>query len=581
MFLTGSWNEVTLETDVLIVGGGIAGCMAAIRARERGADVTLVEKGNTRRSGGAATGIDHCWAYIPHIHGPEYSVEDMVEDHAQQAGGFIFRDLVYTIASNSYQRILDLERFGVPMRDENGAFRLVKKIHRVPSFVHFAGRDLKVVLTNEVRKRGAKILNRVMITDLIVKDGEIAGCVGVSTRDQEIIVVKAKSIIIATGNVFRLYRNPTGLPFNTGFPPSETGDGHALALRAGAKLLNMEFVTMQTGPKNFQRCGRGSYVPGVIRNGLGLPLGESPGDMTGATMDGRDGAGMQTVPGSWSVGAMKAAVESPLGFLRELREGRGPIYMDCTANTAQQIEYIHWALKNEGNTVFLRYLEQEGINLGKQLVEFTAYEPKLSAGNSGIYINIRCETSIPGLYAAGDVIGGVKRSVTPGALSLGWLAGEQAAERSRGREHLDLELAKEETVRERRELIYRFSDRRSGATWQEAQIALQNIMDYYGGLVRSETLLQAGIDHLTRLRLRMQKEAYAGNPHELYRIFEILNLTDIAEAIMSVALVRKESRSVPGHHFRADYPGQDDANWRKFLAVKRDGTRMMISPVNF
>ncbi|MHB1407631.1 MAG: FAD-dependent oxidoreductase, partial [Desulfitobacteriaceae bacterium] len=227
------WPETVIETDVLIIGGGIAGCLAAIRARELGVDVTLVEKGNTRRSGSAATGIDHCWAYIPPIHGPEYTVEDMVEDHTRNAGGFIYQDLVHTIASNSYQRILDLERFGVPMRDENGAFRLVKKIHREPSFVHFAGRDMKVKLTNEARKRAVRILNRVMVTDLLVRDGEIIGCMGVNTRQPEVFLFKAKSIVITTGSVFRLYRNPTGMSFNTGFPPSETGDGHAMAFRSG------------------------------------------------------------------------------------------------------------------------------------------------------------------------------------------------------------------------------------------------------------------------------------------------------------------------------------------------------------
>lgn len=579
--MTEPWKDVILETDVLVIGGGIAGCMAAIRARELGADVTLLEKGNTRRSGSAATGIDHCWSYIPHIHGPECSVEDIVEDHARNADGFIFKDLVYTIASNSYQRILDLERFGVPMRDEKGDFRLVKKIHRVPSFIHFAGRDMKVKLTNEARKKGVNIINRVMVTDLVVKDGEVAGCVGLSTRIPEVFLIKAKSVVITTGNIFRLYRNPTGLPFNTGFPPAETGDGHAMALRAGAELINMEFITMQTGPKNFQRCGRGTYVPGIIRNGLGLPLDEKTRDLTRPDPTGRDGTGANIIPGAWSVGAMEAEVESPLGFIQALQTGRGPIYMDCTGNTKAQTEYIEWALRNEGNTVFLDYLAQEGLNLGKNPIEFAVYEPKLSESNSGLHINVRCETSLPGLYAAGDAIGGVKRAVCPGALTLGWLAGEQAAGRSRAVKYSALNLVKERVVRERREMINQLSSRRAGASWQEAQLALQNIMDYYCGLVRSETLLKAGLGHLSRLRARVLNEAYSANMHELYRNFEIFNLLDIAEVIITTALDRKESRVKPGYHFRADYPQQDDVNWRKFLSVKRDAGGISVAPVAF
>lgn len=567
VILSEMWPETVIETDVLIIGGGIAGCLAAIRARELGVDVTLVEKGNTRRSGSAATGIDHCWAYIPPIHGPEYTVEDMVEDHTRNAGGFIYQDLVHTIASNSYQRILDLERFGVPMRDENGAFRLVKKIHREPSFVHFAGRDMKVKLTNEARKRAVRILNRVMVTDLLVRDGEIIGCMGVNTRQPEVFLFKAKSIVITTGSVFRLYRNPTGMSFNTGFPPSETGDGHAMAFRSGVELVNMEFTTTQTGPKNFQRCGRGSYVPGVLRNALGRPLGDPQNDMTVGTGN------------AMAVGAIQKALESNLAFFQEVKEGRGPIYMDCTANTPAQIDYIRWALHNEGNTLFLRYLEQEGIDLGKHPIEFTVYEPKLSAGNSGIHVNTRCETNIPGLYAAGDAIGGVKRSVLPGALTLGWIAGEQAAERSRTRKHMVKDLAKEKEVLERKELIRELTGRKSGATWQEAQLALQNIMDHYSGLIRSETLLQAGLDHISRLRQRMLREIYVKNPHDLYRTLEIFNLADIGEGIMWAALTRKESRFVPGYHFRADYPQQDDVNWRKFLAVKRDGPKTIVTSI--
>lgn len=579
--MTRSWQKINLKTDVLVVGGGIAGCMASIRARELGADVVLVEKGNTRRSGCAATGIDHCWSYIPHIHEQECSVEDLVEDHARNADGFIFKDLVYTIASNSYKRVMDLERFGVPMRDKNGSFRLIKKIHRVPSFIHFAGRDMKVTLTREVRQKAAKILNRVMATDLILKDGEVVGCVGISTRAQRIFLIEAKSIVMTTGNVFRLYRNPTGMAFNLSHPPSETGDGRAMALRAGADLINMEFATMQTGPKYFERCGRGSYVPGVIRDGFGQPLGETAKDLP---RDSDFQEAMQrtgTAPGARAIGVLHTAVESPEGFRKTLQEGRGPIYMDCTGNTQEQIEYIEWALRNEGNTVFLNSLEQEGLSLSKDLIEFSAYELKISNGNSGLQINTHCETSLPGLYAAGDAIGGVKRAVCPGALTLGWLAGEKAAGRSQTRTHCNLDLSREEIVRQRGEMIDALSAGSRNATWQEAQLALQNIMDDYCGMARSETMLKTGLSHLTGLRKQMYDEMKATNPHEVYRTCEVHNLVDIGEAIMATALARTESRFNPGYHFRTDYPRPDDENWRKFLAVRRAGARLVTIPVNF
>jgi succinate dehydrogenase/fumarate reductase flavoprotein subunit len=574
-----SLQDIQLKTDVLVIGGGIAGCMAAIRASELGADVLIVEKANTRRSGCAATGIDHCWSYIPHIHGEACSVEDIVEDHAKNAGGFIFKELVHRIADNSYERILDLERFGVPMRDENGVFRLVKKIHRVPSFIHFAGRDLKAILTKTVRSRGIKILNRAMITDLIVKEGEIAGCVGISTRSQELFAIRAKSVVLTTGSVFRLYGNPTGMPFNLSHPPSETGDGRAMALRAGAALINMEFITMQTGPKFFERCGRGTYVPGVLRDGSGKRLGTPAEHPANGSDSGSKRIDSSVAVNARAVGALHAAVESPEGFMKTIQEGRGPIYMDCTANSREQIQYIEWALRNEGNTVFLDHLSQEGFGLDKQMIEFSVYEPKLSNGNSGLYINSSCETSLPGLYAAGDAIGGVKRAVCPGALTLGWFAGEQAAGAARRAVCADFDFTGEKEVKHRKEMVSMISNGQGDATWQEAQLALQNIMDDYGGLVRSETMLKTGLSHLSWLKKEMLSDINAANPHERYRTLEVFNLITIGEAVMTAALTRTESRLKPGYHFRADYPSPDDTNWRKFLTVRRENGHLVTDTV--
>lgn len=547
------------DTEVLIIGGGIAGCMAGIRARELGVRATVLEKGNTLRSGGAATGIDHCWTYIPEIHGKMLSVEDLVDDHADFAGGMIDRSLVRMIAENSYSRVLDLERFGMEMRDSNGQFRLIKKIHRSPTFLHFAGRDLKVKLTNEAKKRGAAIDNRMMVTDLLVEDGRIAGALALSTREGRWYVYRSKTVIISTGGVFRLYRNFSGMPFNTSHPPHEPGDGHAMAFRAGARLLNMELVNVHTGPKNFNRAGRGSFVPGLMRDGLGQPLGKA---------------------GARDQKALDRTAEG-VGLYRKILEtGQGPIYMDCTGNTPEQNKYIRWALYNEGNTSFLNYLDEEGIDLNKDLIEFTVYEPKMNGGQSGIEINTRCESSLPGLFAAGDVIGGMKRAVCPGALVTGWSAGESAALLSRELPAVKPGARSAATIRQRVDLASSFLAREQGSSWLEAQLALQNIMDYYAGRVKSASLLGAGLSNILSLREQAVAEIKASNSHELYRAMEVLSLIDVGEMLITASYSRKESRGID--FCRADYPQQDNENWLKFITLRKENSRTVVEtrPVN-
>lgn len=541
----------TMDADVLIIGGGLAGSMAAIHARDLGASVIVAEKADTRRSGCATTGVDHCWTYIPEIHGSQLSVEDLVADHTAHAGGFVDQEIATFIATHSYERLLDLERFGVPIRDADGKFRLVKKIHRVPTFLHFAGRDLKPKLTRQMRRRQVKLVNRVMVTDLLTQGHQVVGALGIGTRSADLFVFRAKSIILATGNIYRLYMNHTGSPFNLSFPPHETGDGHAMAFRAGAELLNMEFTTIQTGPKNFQRCGRGTYVPGKVIDALGQPVGNG------------SSAGRERH-------AMDRAVESEHDFEAVLREGRGPIYMDCREASDEETAEIRWGLNNEGNQAFMTYLEDEGIDLQRNRIEFEVYEPKGGSGKAGIAINSRCETSLTGLYAAGDVIGGMTRSVSPGAFTLGWQAGEIAAHFAQEQgSAATLDRLNEETIGEQSNLFQNILSRPQGASWKEGQAALQSIMDYYVGRVRSETMLNAGLTRLRRLRSDAQSELAARSPHELLRCLEVLSLIDAAEVIALSARSRLESRFGP-EHYRADFPETDNEHWFCNTALKRE-----------
>lgn len=542
------------DADVLVIGGGLAGSMAAIRAADLGGSVIVAEKADTVRSGCAGMGVDHCWTYIPEIHAKELSVEDLVSDHVAHAGGFVDPEIATFIATHSFERMLDLERFGVPIRDDRGGFRLIKKIHRVPTFLQFAGRDMKVKLTEQMRASGVRIVNRVMMTDLLVDEGRVVGALGLGTRTADLHVFRAASVILATGNIYRLYPNRSGMPFNLAFPPHETGDGHAMARRAGAELLNMEFTTFQTGPRGFQRCGRGTFVPGQVIDGRGNPIGTGqPGDHV--TMD--------------------RSVESEHEFERILRQGRGPIYVDCRGATDADVDIIRWGLQNEGNWALLDYMDARGIDLQRDTLEFGVYEPKGGSGKAGVAINARCETGLEGLYAAGDVIGGVTRAVAPGALTLGWHAAEIAMQAGRDRDPARLHDEAESIVASRRELCEAMLARPFGASWREGQAALQSHMEYYVGRIRSETMLEAGIARLRRLRDEASGELRAGDPHELQRCLEVMSLVDAGESIAVSARAREESRFGP-EHFRADHPDVDDEHWLCNTAQRWTGDRVEV-----
>jgi len=560
----------TLEADVLVIGGGLAGCFAAIRASEMGASVIVAEKADTRRSGCASTGVDHCWTYVPEIHGPDFSVEDLVKDHTEYAEGFVDQEIATYIASHSFERLLDLERYGIPIRNDEGELSLIKKVHSVPTFLHFAGRDLKPKLTRQARRAGAKIVNRVMVTDLLTKGGRVVGALGLGTRTGEVTIFRAKAVVLSTGNIYRLYQAKSGVPFNIAFPPHETGDGHGMALRAGAELLNMEFTPFQTGPRNFQRCGRGTFVPGKTVDAKGRPIDEDAA------------LSSEEVAADGTRKTMDRSVEFEHTYDRVLREGRGPIYIDSRGLSEKELAVIRWALPNEGNTSLMNYMDERGIDIRKDRLEFEVYEPKGGSGKAGIAINHRCETSLPGLYAAGDVIGGVTRAVAPGAFTLGWQAGERAAAFAGGQDAEALDTTGEDLVQKRHDLWEQILSR-SGprtATWQQAQAAMQSTMTYYASRWRSDTMLEAGLDRLRTLRDDATAELAATNPHELYRTVEILSLMDSAEMIMVSARARTESRFGP-EHTRADFPDTDESWYcNTGLRKERDGFRTYKKPFN-
>ncbi|MEI9475766.1 MAG: FAD-dependent oxidoreductase, partial [Deltaproteobacteria bacterium] len=316
-------EQEQIKTDVLVIGGGLAGCMAAIRASEiiGSENVLVVEKSNVRRSGNAATGVDHTWSYMPEIHGPMgFTIEQLVEDHVSAMGQFQDADLIYTVASTIVDRIRDMERWGFPVRT-GGEYDYVQKIHRVPTFLHWAGRDQKVLFMRELYRRDIKILNRVMVTGLVKEEGRVVGAIGVGAKEARFFVFCAKAVIVTTGTTARLFPGPTSWEFNRGTNPYGTGEGLAMAFRAGAEVTGLEFLYGHTGPKNFAKKGRGTWI-GVAEDARGEPIGKV-----------RQVADPKKID---------LSVESPGDMIRAYRDGRAPVLMNCSGVSDEEFSYMRW-----------------------------------------------------------------------------------------------------------------------------------------------------------------------------------------------------------------------------------------------
>jgi succinate dehydrogenase/fumarate reductase flavoprotein subunit len=246
-------------------------------------------------------------------------------------------------------------------------------------------------------------------------------------------------------------------------------------------------------------------------------------------------------------------------LFEDLRLSRGPIYMDCRGISEDDYDFMTWGLSNEGNIALTNHLKEEGIDIRKHAVEFMTYE--MSSRGGGILFNEKSETSLKGLYAAGDeYFGGLSDAAT-----FGWIAGENATGYAKKSGTVKIDSKAMADIKEKKELLDKIRNREVGATWQEVNVAISQIMYDYAGLVKSQALLRAGLAHLLRLKKKAYNEIMAKNQHELMHCLEVLSFFDIGEAVFVSALERKETR---GDYKRSDYPFTNPQNNNKVLICK-------------
>jgi len=532
----------TVHTDVLCIGGGIAGLMGAIRAAELGVKVVIMEKGATKYSGAGRAGNDHYWAYVPELHGP--SVDELLkESMLTQLGPFLAslgKTFCHTWLERSFETVQLWEEWGIPMKHEG---KWKQQGHSFPgrmmTHLKYKGENQKKVLVDQALKRGVEIMDRVLVIELLGGTDGVTGAIGASTREDKLVIFQAKAVIMGTGTLMRLYPGKTpALMGNNSRPFTMTGDGRAVAYRLGAELVSMEMINRHAGVKNFCRAGQGSWM-GVVRDPQGKLVGK-----------------YLTKPDA-QYNDIIIEVDKQI-FERASQQGHGPLYMDCTGITQKDVDYLMEQLTDEGNVALIEHLKEEGVDLRKNPIEFFTYDI-WSSGR--INVNEKAETSVRGLYSAGD---DCTKGIS-GAAVFGMIAGENAAALAKETPASDL-TKYENIIEEKKRLIEQLQERKQSPDWKDANVALQHTMNDYAGFVRSKPILEAGLSHLQRLKKKIHKNLMAKDRWDLTRCLEVLNLYDLAELVFIASLERKESRAL---YRRVDYPYTDPLLNGKNLVIKK------------
>lgn len=540
----------TIETDLVVIGGGIGGLMAAIAAAEQGTRVVVLEKADTRRSGSGGGGCDHFFCYLPEVHGDNLDVifQELMES---QIGSCYDPLLTYQFMKMSASIVRKWHEWGINMKPYDNEF--VFRGHAFPGrpriWLKYDGHNQKAVLTQKARSLGVTILNHHAVLELLHDGTRALGALALdnSRSEPSFVLVQSRCVMMASGTASRLY-TPMSTPstmFNTANSPANAGAGHAQALRAGARLVNFELPYRHSGHKYWTRAGKGTWI-GIFKYPDGTNVGPF---ITKATKE---------------VSDITSDVWNNV-FTDMAREGRAPIYMDCSQIDEEDFQCMMKDFESEGLTSFLNYMGKRHLDLRKQAVEFGQFEPYFLG--RGVEIGIDGQTTLPGLYAAGDVVGNVRGAIA-GAAVYGWICGESIGKSFR---NLDIKpVADLDMTQERMEFFSSLYERESGAPWQEGNWGLQQILTDYAGAgperVRSETLLTAGLKTLGELRELCKAEMKVSNSHELMRAAEVFDLMDVGEAIMLCARERRETR---GLHIRKDYPFTNPLYNKKLFYIER------------
>lgn len=539
-----------ISTDVLIIGGGTAGCYAALTISENSDKKVLIcEKAHIKRSGCLAAGVNALNAYIVEGRKPQ----DYVDYAKKDADGIVREDLLLTMSEKLNEVTDRLEKLClVILKDENG-----KYVTRGNRNLKINGENIKPILADAVEKaKNVTILNRVNIFDYSVKDNKINGAFGFGIESGIFYTIEAKAVIIATGGAAGLYKpnNPGFSRHKMWYPPFNTGAGYAMGIRAGAEMttFEMRFIAL--------RCKDTIAPTGTLAQGVGAKQINSLGEVYETKY------GLTTS-------------ERVYGTVNENQEGRGPCYLRTEGITAEQDESLLKAYLNMAPSQTIKWIES-GRNPSRQNVEIEGTEPYIVGGHtaSGYWVDTDRATTIEGLFAGGDVAGGCPQKYVTGALAEGEIAGLSAVKYIDSKKSFE-KISDEDTNYHLRETEKYLTDRHSLYTTEQLEEAMQTVMDSYAGGIKTnyrfnEKQLDIADCKIRQLEM-LTDDLYAEDFQELMYICELKERLTVCKSVIAHLRARKETR---WHSFaeNLDYPEKDDRNFNKYVNSRLENGEIKI-----
>ena len=539
-----------ISTDVLIIGGGTAGCYAALTISENSDKKVLIcEKAHIKRSGCLAAGVNALNAYIVEGRKPQ----DYVDYAKKDADGIVREDLLFTMSEKLNEVTDRLEKLGLLiLKDENG-----KYVTRGNRNLKINGENIKPILADAVEKaKNVTVLNRVNIFDYSVKDNKINGAFGFGIESGIFYTIEAKAVIIATGGAAGLFKpnNPGFSRHKMWYPPFNTGAGYAMGIRAGAEMttFEMRFIAL--------RCKDTIAPTGTLAQGVGAKQINSLGEVYETKY------GLTTS-------------ERVYGTVNENQEGRGPCYLRTERITAEQDESLLKAYLNMAPSQTIKWIES-GRNPSRENVEIEGTEPYIVGGHtaSGYWVDTDRATTIEGLFAGGDVAGGCPQKYVTGALAEGEIAGLSAVKYIDSKENFE-KISDEDTNYHLRETEKYLTDRHSLYTTEQLEEAMQTVMDSYAGGIKTNYRFNEKQLDIADCKIRqletLTDDLYAEDFQELMYICELKERLTVCKSVIAHLRARKETR---WHSFaeNLDYPEKDDRNFNKYVNSRLENGEIKI-----
>jgi succinate dehydrogenase/fumarate reductase flavoprotein subunit len=612
----GKENEIS--ADVLILGGGVAGCHAAISAAKTGARVAIVDKGPVIRSGSGGAGVDH-WHCALKNPCCTLSMDDMLDFFKAHPGNFTSEygnGITFTIlCQESYDALLDMEGMGIKFRDEEDEFvgadfrddktkimfaydyesKLVIRVRQ--------GAVIKPALHKELKRLGVAIYDRIMVTSLLTKGGiqgaKVIGATGLNTRTGEFYIFKSKASVLTMAQPKGIWVFSTELIGSnmSHDDPNCVGDGHAMAWHAGAAFTNMEGSMPSSGTFRYPAYGTGNsgntwYACTIVdANGKEVPWVDKDGRVLKSVSERYRPAKGQKFHIHNPPPGTPPEYAGPL-LIPDLPERikRGefvqPFYADLPSMPDHERRAIFGLMVgNEGKTRIPIYevYTQAGFDPDKDLLQSNVLPPDrcgtgspwnsigppqwretMFVSGGGVVFDWDLKTTLEGLYAAGNQLacGGNHA----GAACTGRYAGRKASEYALGVEKQVIERTQVDREKDR---IYAPIRRNNGIGWKEFQAGICRIMQDYCGEYKDAETLEMGMTWLDSIRESEGEKVFAKNPHDLVRTLECYTRLTVGKMILHASMARKAShRSLDFK--RLDYPETNPPGWEKFITIRRE-----------